>query len=290
MLKKNGISTGLGDRLGNYLIYAMIGEILNKDIYTTWIYEENSYSERGSQYPDDIHEYISFPKRLKFLTKDEFNNFNVPFLHYTWIYHGFDYIPETIYRSLKEDGIINISFDEMINIYRKVCGELYYKKDLPINFNKNIGIIHLRRGDKGNNTDHNKRILKLVNYFDDKVNNWIITSDSKISNNLINKINKLIYPKWSDDIRKKTLEIFFTFSHCSIIIQSVNLQKNHNSTWSGWAGFSYIPFQLGLALNKNQLPILVSCNTDNENTRLTHAKKFAKRELFNIYMYNNIIK
>ena len=49
MFKRSGIKSGLGDRLGNYLMYAMMGEILNADIYTTWIYEEHSYGERGTQ-------------------------------------------------------------------------------------------------------------------------------------------------------------------------------------------------------------------------------------------------
>ena len=32
MLKRKGIFTGLGDRIGNYLIFATLGEILNTDI------------------------------------------------------------------------------------------------------------------------------------------------------------------------------------------------------------------------------------------------------------------
>ena len=33
--KRDGISSGLGDRLGCYLIYSMLGYIFNEDIYTS---------------------------------------------------------------------------------------------------------------------------------------------------------------------------------------------------------------------------------------------------------------
>ena len=124
MLKRNGIRSGLGDRLGNYLIYAMMGEILNVDIYTTWIYDKQSYGEQGTEYPDNIEEYISFPKRLKIISLEEYNKLDIPYLSYKWIYHGFDYIPETIYKSLFEDMNINCTFEKMLEIYKKVCKEL----------------------------------------------------------------------------------------------------------------------------------------------------------------------
>ena len=38
-LKRFGIESGLGDRLGCYLIYSMLGYIFNKDIYTFWVYD-----------------------------------------------------------------------------------------------------------------------------------------------------------------------------------------------------------------------------------------------------------
>jgi hypothetical protein len=47
MFKRHCIRSGLGDRLGNYLMYSMMGELLNVDIYTTWIYETLSYGEQG---------------------------------------------------------------------------------------------------------------------------------------------------------------------------------------------------------------------------------------------------
>ena len=274
MLKRKGIFTGLGDRIGNYLIFATLGEILNTDIYTTWIYD----SERGNQYPENIEEYISFPKKLKFISNKDFELLNIPLLEYRWVYHGFDYIPETIYKSLKEDKNINCSFDEMIKIYRNVCKELYYKKELPIELFSRPGVIHLRRGI---NVNHNDRILKLVNKFETKVNNWIITSDSDIPEIIITSIPNIINPNWSDNYKIKTLEEFFLFTHASIIIQSVNLEND--SHWSGWAGFSYVGFQIGLSIYNNPEPILISCNKDDENTRLTYAKKYAKRDLKNIF-------
>lgn len=288
MLKRNGIRSGLGDRLGNYLIYAMMGEILNVDIYTTWIYDKQSYGEQGTEYPDNIEEYISFPKRLKIISLEEYNKLDIPYLSYKWIYHGFDYIPETIYKSLFEDMNINCTFEKMLEIYKKVCKELFYKKKLPIEFNNRPGIIHLRRGDKGNNINHNNKILKLVQKYTNNVNGWIITSDDKVPIELINEIPNLLLPIWSENLKIRVLEEFFMYSHCSIIIQSVNLQQNHPSTWSGWCGFSYVAFQLGLSIYNNLQPILISCNTDNENTRFTYASQYAEKKLINIYMYNDI--
>jgi hypothetical protein len=288
--KMNGVSSGLGDRLGNYLMYATIGEIKNVDVYTTWIYEEKSYGQRGTQYPDDIFEYISFPKRLKFVSSEELNKLNLPGLGYKWIYHGFDYIPETLYKSMSNENAMNYTFEEFIEIYRKVCKELFYKKELPFKINEDTGIIHIRRGDKGNNVSHTDKILNLVNKYNNDVHGWIITSDEKISEEISKNILNLISVNWSTDEKIKVLEEFFVYTQCSIIIQSVNFQKNHPSTWSGWAGYSYVALQLGLSNSNKKLPILISCNNDDENTRMTYANKFAERKLFNIFMYNDIIQ
>ena len=289
-VKMQGIPSGLGDRLGNYLMYATIGEIRNVDVYTTWIYDEKSYGQRGTQYPDNIHEYISFPKRLKFVSSEELDKINLPSLGYRWIYHGFDYIPETLYKSMLDDNHIKCTYDEFINIYRNTCKELFYKKTIPINIKNNTGIIHIRRGDKGNKTSHTDRIFNLINKYDNTICEWIITSDEKIPEKIDKNISNLVSVNWSTDEKIKVLEQFFTYSKCSVIIQSVNLQTCHPSTWSGWAGFSYVAFQIGLANCSENIPILISCNTDDENTRLTHARKFAQRDLFNIYMYDNIIQ
>lgn len=284
MMKKQGVITGLGDRLGCYLIYALIGELKNTDIFTTWVYD----SDRGKEYPDNIFDYISFPERLKFISDEEYNNLNIPELNYRWVYHAFDYIPETVYKSLKKDRIISCNFDVMLNAYRKVSKELFYKKELPIEYKERPGIIHLRRDDKGSNVDHNDRIINLVNKYSSTIKKWIITSDSDIPLLLLNNIPNLLYPKWSFDKKIKAIEEFFMYSHSSLIIQSVNFQKEIESMWSGWTGFSYIGFQIGMANYPDNQPILISCNNDNENTRFTYAKKYAERELINIYMYNNI--
>lgn len=278
MLKKKGIVSGLGDRIGNYLIYAMLGEIYKKDIYTTWIYN----NRRGKEYPSDIFNYIQFPKRLKFVSENEFNNLNYLELKYRWVAPSFDYIPETIYKSLCEDGDIKCSYQEMLTIYRNVSKELYYKKILPTIFNERPGIIHLRRGDKGQCYKHEERIINVVNKVKYRFKNWIITSDDKeIPVKIINTIPKLIEPNWSENIKIKTLEQFFSYSRCSIIIQSVG-------SHCGWSGFSYVPFQLGLSIYQDLPGILISISEDIENTNLTKATKYAERDLFNIYMYNNI--
>ena len=122
--KRNPVTSGLGDRIGNYLMFAMIAEIKNIYVYTYWDYT-NSW---GKLFPDDIFEFISFPNRLKFISKEEFNKLENSELKYRWIYHGFDYIPETIYRSLHEDGDIKCTYNEMLNAYRKVSEELFLKK------------------------------------------------------------------------------------------------------------------------------------------------------------------
>jgi hypothetical protein len=289
-MKRHGVSSGLGDRLGNYLIYATIGEIKNIDIYTEWMYEEKSVGDRGSQYPYNINEYIAFPKRLIFVSNEELKKLNLPWLNYRWIYHGFDYIPETIYKSLYEDNDIMCTFDEFIKIYRGVCKELFYKKELPIKINECYGIIHIRRGDKGNNVCHTDKIIKLVNKFNQQVKNWIITSDENIPQQLSTNIQNLFLPNWSTNDKIRVLEEFFTYSYCSIIIQSVNFQYNCETAWSGWAGYSYVAFQLGLSIYNIHPPILVSCNSNDENTRMTCAKNYCEKKLFNIYMYDDLIQ
>ena len=279
-MKRRGVTTGLGDRLGNYLIFAMLGEIKKIDIYTTWIIN-NRWT---SKYPDDIFDYISFPKRLKFVSEEEFKKLRMPELKYRWVYHGFDYMPESIYKSLMEDKDINCTYDEMLEIYRKVSKELFYKKDLPIEFKDRPGIIHMRRGDKGNNNIHADEIINIVEKLKNNIQNWVITSDSPVSSKICDAIPNLLKPNWSDDIKIRTLEEFFSYSHSSIIIQSVGGLGNYG----GWSGFSYVPFQLGLSIYKESPGKLISCSRDEQDTRLTHAKKYVENKLYNIFMYDNL--
>lgn len=270
-------------------MFAMIAEIKNIYVYTYWDYTE----WRGLQLPDNIFEFISFPNRLKFISKEEFNKLENPELKYRWVYHGFDYIPETIYRSLYEDDDIKCTYNEMINIYRKVSKQLFFKKNLPIEFTIRPGIIHIRRDDKAqeqmlqkNAILHTNEIITIISKFKDKIQDWVITSDVIIPNEIIKEYNipNLLEPKWSSDSKIKTLEQFFSYSHSKIIIQSVP----GIGPPSGWSGFSYVPFQLGLSIYKDNLPILISCNDDSQNTRMTIASKYAEQKLLNIFMYNNL--
>lgn len=276
-----GATSGLGDRLGTYLINAMLGEIYNKDIYTTWI-DQDPLHHMSFLYPDNIFEYIQFPRRLKFVTEEEFNKLNYPHLDYRWVYHGFDQIPETMYKNLYEDGHIKCSYQEMLIVYRNVCKQLYYKKELPPIYKERPCIIHLRRGDKGTNNTHDERIINVYNKYKKDNPNWVITTDGDIPQIIKNHIPNIIIPQFSTDYKVRTLEEFFLYSHAKIIIQSVV----EPGKYGGWSGFSYIPFLLGLSLYENNQPLLVSMSDDKENTRLTYMKEYAECNLYNVIMYN----
>jgi len=279
-LKKKGSLTGLGDRLGCYLIWAMIAEIKDIYIYTTWIYN-NGW---GRQYPSNILNYIQFPKRLIFISDDEYNKLELNELNYRWVYHGFDYIPETIYKSLFEDKYIQCSYDEMYKSYCKICREMIYKKLLPDGWQNRYSMIHTRRGDKKSDDtiQHIERIKNIACKFSD--NKWIQTTDG--SNEEYN-ITKKAYPCWNVNPKIRALEEFFYYKHAKIIIQSVGCNK---IKYGGWSGFSYVPFQLGLAEYQDNKPILISCNIDEENSRLTFAKKYVNKSLLNIFMYDTFLE
>lgn len=292
-MQRDGIETGLGDRIGNYLIFAMLGEIYNKDIYTTWITKNdpNNIHSRGSQYPNNIFEYIQFPKRLKFVSKEEYSKLNYPYLRYKWVYHGLEQVPETIYKNLYEDGHIKCSYRVMLIVYRNVCKELYYKKELPPIYKERPCIIHLRRGDKGSNDRHNQRIVNVYNKYKNDHPNWVITTDGNIPQIIRDNIPNIIIPEFSTDNRVRTLEEFFLYSHAKIILQSIV----EPGKYGGWSGFSYIPFLLGLSLYENKellhqynQPLLISMSDDKENTILTYMKEYAERNLYNVIMYNNL--
>ena len=171
----------------------------------------------------------------------------------------------------------------MLAFYKKSCSQMFYKKVLPDIIENRPGIIHIRRGDKAinNNINHDNKINNILN--NNRVqkicDKFIITSDdpseySKYVKNVVN-IN------YSTDPKIRTLEEFFICSHCKIIVQSI-IQLGPSG---GWSGFSYIPFQLGLALYPNDPPILISLSEEKENTCLTKAKQYANRPLFNIVHY-----
>lgn len=276
-MKRRGVFSGLGDRIGNYLIYATIGEIKNKIIYTTWV--KTTYSD--SHYPDNIHDYIQFPSTLNFVSDDDFDDLDFPTLNYSFVFHAFDYIPQTIYKTLIKEKIIDCSFVHFNDSYKKMCNQLKYLKKLPDGFNKRYGMIHLRRADKGNNKIHGFQIIHIISKFKNKT--WIISSDNISHTNIYKKLNINVFkPKWSKNNKIKNLEQFFFYKYASIIIQSVpGLGK-----FGGWSAFSYIPFQLGIAKFNEKKPLLISCSSNKQNTRFTYARKFTNYELDNIFMFD----
>lgn len=286
-LKRDGIPTGLGDRIGCYLIFSMLGYIYDKTIYTTWIYN----NIRGGEYPSNILEYINFPNNLKFVSQDEFDKLEYAKLEFRWVYHAFDQIPETMYKSLYDDKQINCSYEEMLRCYKKACSEMFYKKTLPGIITTRPGIIHIRRDDKGCALNHTPKIINLLN--DPRIlkicQKFIITTDDSREIAQFND-NKIIKVEFSENIKIRTLEEFFVYSHCKIIIQSVGSSGKgaEVGSWGGWSGFSYIPFQLGLTLYPNDPPIFISLSEESENTRLTCARKYADRPLFNVLHYHSV--
>lgn len=147
--KHDSITSGLGDRIGLYLTLSTIAEINNIFIYITW----DIKSKWSQNYPIDINNYISFPDNLIFLNHSIYEEFtrNMPNLKlkYKWIEHGFDLVPETFYKSLVLDKIINCNYNTFINIYRNNCRKVKYKMTLPNGWQKRYPMIHLRKGDKG---------------------------------------------------------------------------------------------------------------------------------------------
>lgn len=282
-LKKTGNGGGLGERIGGYLIFSMLGYIYNKKIYTYWRLKK---CRRGKDYPSNIFDYINFPSNLIFVSEEEYTKLNFPNLQKRgYVYHGFDFIPETVYKILSDQGHITCSYEEMLFYYRKSCNEMFYKKELPSLYKSRPVILHMRRGDKTKKKRerHNDRIKNIFN--NEKIkqvcDNIIVTTRNNkdikwVEDNFINSILKV---NFSEDVKIRTLEEFFFYSHCKIIFQSVV----QSGKIGGWSCFSYVPFQLGLALYPNDPPILISLSEEKENTRMTFAKKYVKRNLFNIY-------
>jgi hypothetical protein len=149
--KHDSVTSGLGDRIGLYLTLSTIAEINNIYIYVNW----DIKSKWSQNYPIDINNYISFPDKLIFLNDSiyEESTRNMPNLKYKykWVEHGFDLVPETFYKSLLLDKIINCDYKIFINVYRNNCRKIKYKMVLPNGWQNRYPMIHLRRGDKGNN-------------------------------------------------------------------------------------------------------------------------------------------
>ena len=272
-LKRAPPDSGLGDRLGNYLVFSMLGYIYDATVYTYW--DKNGWS---GEYPADIHEYIQFPKNLVFVAQEEFDALEAPLLEYRWVYHGFDYIPETLYRSLVEDGQISCSFPKMIGFYRRACREMTYKKLLPRVIATRPGALHLRRGDKGTCSEHDNRIRRLITdpKMQHKCKAFIVLSDSQADRDKYAPDQHC----FSRDPKVAALEEFFTCAHCKIIVQSV--VSNGQGHYGGWSGFSYVPFQLGMAMYPDSPPWLVSMSESSGDSRLPHARRYAQRPLTHI--------
>jgi hypothetical protein len=274
--------SGLGDRIGYYLFMATIGELLNEKIITVWDYlKYDDYSNRGTEYPDNITEYIEFPPQIVFVDIDEYNSADIKSVPNKWVYHGFDLVPETQYRILVDDKLIDCTFDHYRTVYTKVSSQLKYLKILP-NY-KNFGAIHIRRTDfticnDKNTLDEDLKLIKLIKLIKDKVCNWIIFTDNtknnynELQNILSDKL--IIINNYSTDSRVKTLEEFFLLMNAKFIVQSV--PPNSHSTYPNqFSSFSYIPSII------NNLILYTTAIKDN-NQRFTKIQEYSKINLKNI--------
>lgn len=270
---------GLGDRIGEYIIFSTLGKIHNCDILVFWNILDKGIGARGKEYPNNIQDYINFPKNLKFVDRKEWKKTNVnkicPY-HYKWnyFYLGDELVPEIVYKKLNLSK--HIKLEDYIKLYKETARQISYKKELPKLPNNFVGV-HIRRGDK----TRESAVKRPIKYHDDRLNkvfnklnidNYILCSEG---NNPI-KDKQPISIKLSNDKMIRTLQEFFILSKARIIIQSIP----GDTRYGGWTSFSYVASRIGDS-------VLYNCSP--EGTRLYHMENTAGRKLYNVIKYSYLL-
>lgn len=276
----NCAHSGLGDRIGEYIIFSTLGRIYNCNVLVFWSNLNKNFSSRGNQYPKNIHDYIKFPDNLKFVNRKVWKNSKVNNIcndRFKWqdFYYGDEFVPEIVHKKLNLGKHINLQ--DYIKLYKETAKQISYKKKLPKLPNNFVGI-HVRRGDKTKEIAHIKRPIK---YHDDRLNkvfnklnidNYILCSEG--TNSIKGK--QPIQIKLSNDKMIRTLQEFFILSKARIIIQSIP----GDTRYGGWTSFSYVASRIGDS-------VLYNCSP--EGTRLYYMENTAGRKLYNVVKYSDIM-
>lgn len=282
----NCTHAGLGDRIGEYILYSALGKILNCKVICYWSRDSPLFTlgSRPNDYPEDIENYIEFPGNIILVSKSEWKKSKYKKIcpyRYNWNNYdaGDELVPEIQYIKLKLNNVI--SWNDYLNIYKSCAKEFKYKNKLP-DISGNFTGVHIRRGDKLNgtwdktNNKHDESFYdnKLISVFNKlKVNKYILCSESY---NPIKNVNP-IKLNLSKNEKIKTLEEFFILTKATKIIQSVPGDTNYG----GWTSFSYIASRIG------DSP-LYSCSLP--GTRLYKLQeKNNNKPLYNVIKYSELI-
>ena len=270
---------GLGDRIAEYIIYSTLGNIYNCNVFVFWNIKDKGVGARVNEYPNNIQDYINFPKNLKFVDRKVWKISEVKKIcpyQYKWsdYYIGDELVPEIVHKKLNLSKYIKL--DDYIKLYKETAKQISYKKELPKLPNNFVGI-HVRRGDK----TRERGVKRPIKYHDDRLNkvfnklnidNYILCSEG---NNPI-KGKQPIQIKLSNDKMIRTLQEFFILSKARIIIQSIP----GDTRYGGWTSFSYVASRIGDS-------VLYNCSP--EGTRLYHMENTAGRKLYNVIKYSDIM-
>jgi len=270
--------SGLGDRIAQYIIFSTLGKIHNCNVLVFWSTVNKNFASRSNEYPNNIQDYISFPKNLKFVSKKEWKNYKIDNIFgkvkSSDFYHGEDLVPEIVYKKLNLTK--HIKLEDYIKLYKETARQISYKKELPKLPNNFVGV-HVRRGDK----TRESAVKRPIKYHDDRLNkvfnklnidDYILCSEG---NNPI-KGKQPIPIKLSNNKMIRTLQEFFILSKARIIIQSIP----GDTRYGGWTSFSYVASRIGDS-------VLYNCSP--EGTRLYYMENTAGRKLYNVVKYSDII-
>jgi len=266
---------GLGDRIGEYIIFSTLGKIHKCNVLVYWCKRNKNWASRGNEYPDDIHDYIKFPENLKFVKEKEWKSNKAKEIcpkRWNWnnYYFGDELVPEIAYKKLNLDKYL--SLEDYLKLYKDTAKQISYKKELPI-LPTNFTAVHIRRGDKSSNTKkteyHNNRLNNVFNKLN--IQNYILCSED--GNEITSKEPTLI--KVSNDNKIRTLEEFFVLSKANKIIQSIP----GDNKYGGWTSYSYVASRIGDS-------ILYNCSP--EGTRIYYMEGIIGKKLYNVVKYSDL--
>ena len=265
--------TGLGDRLGLYIMFATLGKLMNVSVVTAWARacgdgEEarcNPGGETGpgrlDQYPSQntIHQYVRFPPELIFIDHAEYKLLKshpgkqpiqtLKLVDNRVYKEGFDLMPETAYQMLSRmrslgSGNVRFSLAAFRAAHAEASSQTAYIPALPIEPPGPFIGVHARRGDRsGGATSRDleaaSHLLRVsVRRLASALPHlpWLILSDSAPTRAEIESMlsdRQVARVPATEHARLRPLIDFFALSRASVIVASSVGLGKSN----GWSSF-----------------------------------------------------
>ena len=236
-------TTGLGDRLAQYVQLATIAELWDITIVTRW----DTTTHRSAEYPRDVADFVTLPDRLLFVVDPaRYDALGSVVNTGAWFRPGFDFVPETSFWMLSKARLLpaNTTWNVYKRAHRSTLAQVLPTEDFVgialsgTNDTSDYVGVHLRRGDRGGPVHEIPDDLRR--YLDSTPRSrWHrIVSDSETARKRACALVACLPDLPRVPHRLRALRDFFVLARATEVVVS-------QPTFPGWSSFSFMAASVG---------------------------------------------